>query len=386
MKSAKLNDTPQGYRSFATSCGIKDSTLDLGVIVSDVPAQAASIFTKNKICGEPLKIGKKHVENGTLQSLVVNSKNSNVATGPSGYQSSLNICKKIADELNIDVENVFPSSTGVIGKPLPFEKIVYALDNLQGKLCSPADFALFAEAIMTTDTFPKYVSAKVGNTVLLGVAKGSGMIEPNMATMLAYFFTDAKIGHDDLQSILKRVADKTFNSLSVDSDTSTSDTCCIMANGVAGSVDLTEFENVFQSLALRLTRMIARDGEGATKLFIVNVINAENNEDAKKIAKSIINSPLVKTMIYQGDPNWGRIYMAIGKTADVKIIPDKINIYWASDRSIDQFSDLKLLSNYLINNEEQVLTVDMGIGDGSYTVYGCDLTEEYVKINAYYTT
>ena len=371
--------------SYHTSCGIKDNTLDLGVVFSETPANSAAVFTRNAFPGEPVKIGRKIIQNGLLQAIVVNSKNANVATGSDGYENSLKICRKTAQELNIPVDSVLPSSTGVIGRPLPFEKVLAGLDSLKDQLVNPADFPGFAAAIMTTDTFPKFVSAQTGNASIVGVAKGSGMIEPNMATMLSYFFTDAEISSNDLDRILRSCADKTFNCLSVDSDTSTSDTLVIMANGKAGKVDLVEFENTLLSLCTDLTKMLARDGEGATKLFIVDVINADSADAAKKIAKSIINSPLVKTMIYQGDPNWGRIYMAVGKTSGVHLREPQIQIFWGKNREIDS-SSTTALSKYLRENEELFLTVDMCSGKSSCRVYGCDLTEEYVRINAFYTT
>lgn len=386
FKSSGLTSLPAGYLSYHTSCGIKDNSLDLGVVVSEKPASCAAIFTQNVFPGEPIKIGRKHIQDGTLQAVVVNSKNANVLTGLSGYEKSMKICEKVADELGIVKELVLPSSTGVIGRPLPLEKVLTALDGLKGNLSKPADFAGFANAIMTTDTKPKVVSAKVGNASIVGVAKGAGMIEPNMATMLSYFFTDAQVSSSDLGRMLKSCADKSFNCLSIDSDTSTSDTVAILANGLAGPVDLRAFEEALEMLCVDLVKMIARDGEGATKLFLVDIINAESVEVARKVGKSIINSPLVKTMIYQGDPNWGRIFMAIGKTPGLVAVKDSVKIFWGKDRLIDQNSASEDLSGYLKENEEINLIIDMGNGSESCRVYGCDLTEEYVKINAYYTT
>jgi len=386
-KPSVVEHCPQGFFTYTTSCGIKDASLDLGVVFSETPANAAALFTQNAFVGEPIKIGRQHIQSGLIQALVVNSKNSNVATGLAGHENSLKVCRKVGAEMGITENLVFPSSTGVIGRPLPVEKILTGLDNLKGKLKTPADFTGFAQAIMTTDTYPKFVSAKVGKASIVGVAKGSGMIEPNMATMLGYFFTDAKIGSSDLHRILKSCADKSFNCLSVDSDTSTSDTLAIMANGVAGEVDLKEFEDTLAMLCTDLTKMIARDGEGATKLFTVDVIHADLLESALKIGKSIINSPLVKTMIYKGDPNWGRIYMAVGKTFGVHLEEPEMKIIWGKDRSLNMLTTpVAELHKYLSENEEIHLTVDVGTGTHSCRVYGCDLTEEYVRINAYYTT
>ena len=238
---------------------------------------------------------------------------------------------------------------------------------------------------MTTDTFPKFISVIIDNGILVGVAKGSGMIEPNMATMLSYFFTDAQISTPQLRAMLKRVVAKTFNCLSVDTDTSTSDTVLIMANGIAGKVNLKKFETAFLTMAKQLTKWLAFDGEGATKLFEVEVKGARNEKEARAISKSIINSPLVKTAIYKGDPNWGRITMAIGKTG-IKVKEEKIELLWGSTPKKFKDTDLDKLSKYLKSNTELKLTVKLNLGQASATAYGCDLTEEYVKINAYYTT
>jgi glutamate N-acetyltransferase/amino-acid N-acetyltransferase len=342
------------------------------------------MFTKNQVKGNPVMVGMKHIRGGKVTALVVNSKNSNVATGKQGYADCLQVCKAVASELKIPETQVFPSSTGVIGRRLPAGKIVSALKGLSSRLRTPADFAGFATAIMTTDTFPKYAVRRIGKAALVGVAKGSGMIEPNLATMLAYFFTDAKISAATLKKILHSTVDTTFNSLSVDTDTSTSDTVMVMANGLAGNVSEKAFAKAFGEVAVELTRMLARDGEGATKLFTVTVKNAATAAQAKAVGKSIINSPLVKTAIYRGDPNWGRIFMAIGKTPGVKVIPEKIKLRWGGK----SYTNLELqeLSKYLQANEELELEVSLGVGKAQWTVYGCDFTEEYVAINAYYTT
>jgi len=384
FKSKKLTAIPRGYRTFITNAGIKDTSLDLGIVVSEVPANGAALFTQNQVKGNPVQVGIKHIQGGKVRAVVVNSKNSNVATGRQGYADALRICKAVAEELKVPVAQVFPSSTGVIGRRLPAERIVSAVKNLSAKLAANADFEGFAEAIMTTDTFPKFVSRRVGKATIVGVAKGSGMIEPNMATMLSYIFTDADVSAPRLKALLTKTAAATYNSLSVDTDMSTSDTVLALANGLAGKVSIPAFEKAFHDIALELTRMLARDGEGATKLFTVTVKNCASESAAKAIGKSIINSPLVKTAIYKGDPNWGRIVMAIGKTPGVKIHPEKIRIRWGGKSyGNDQ---LAALSEYLQKNEELHLEVSLGTGKKSWTVYGCDYTEDYVKINAYYTT
>lgn len=383
FKSKKLTAIPRGYRTFITNAGIKDTSLDLGIVVSEVPANGAALFTQNQVKGNPVLVGIQHIKGGKVRAVVVNSKNSNVATGKQGYADAVRICKAVAEELKVPVAQIFPSSTGVIGRRLPAERIVSAVKNLPAKLVT-TDFEGFAEAIMTTDTFSKFVSRRVGQATIVGVAKGSGMIEPNMATMLSYIFTDAEVSAPRLKALLTKTAASTYNSLSVDTDMSTSDTVLALANGLAGKVSIPQFEKAFHEVALELTRMLARDGEGATKLFTVTVKNCASESAAKAIGKSIINSPLVKTAIYKGDPNWGRIFMAIGKTPGVKIYPEKIRIRWGG-KSYGNYQ-LAVLSAYLQKNEELHLEVSLGTGKKSWTVYGCDYTEDYVKINAYYTT
>lgn len=384
FKSQKLTAVPKGYRTFITNAGIKDASLDLGIVVSETPATAAAVFTKNQVKGNPVLVGMKHMKSGKISAVVVNSKNSNVATGKQGYADCLAICKAVADDAGFLTTRVFPSSTGVIGRRIPVEKILAAVKGFSSRTTTPADFEGFAHAIMTTDTFPKFVSKKIGKATLVAVAKGSGMIEPNMATMLSYFFTDADIAAPALRKILKESVASTFNSLSVDTDTSTSDTVLALANGLAGKVSEKAFAKAFHEAALCLTRMLARDGEGATKLFCVTVKDCASEQHARAIGKSIINSPLVKTAIYKGDPNWGRIFMAIGKTPGVKVLPEKIRIRWGG-RSYTN-DELAALSKYLQENEELRLEISLGTGKKAWTVYGCDYTEDYVKINAYYTT
>lgn len=378
---------PKGFRSVSFNAGIKDNSLDLGIVHSEKPANAAAVFTTNKIKGNPVLIGQKHIQKGLIQTLIVNSKNANVATGKEGYEDAMEIVTKVKDELNLEKSSyVFPSSTGVIGRRLPVDKINLVLDNLKAKLPGAFSYGDFARSIMTTDTVPKYLCARIDDAVLIGVAKGAGMIEPNMATMLAYFFTDAEISSTDLNSVLKRAVNLSFNAISIDSDMSTSDTVMVMANGMAGPVSIKKFARVFNKMAVELAKKIVTDGEGVTKLLITDVVGAKNNEEAKKIAKSVINSPLVKTAIYQGDPNWGRIFMAVGKTPDVSVDPEKLKIFWGKPAIHYGDDHLDDLHQYLKNNAELHLKIDLSLGHGSFRAYGCDLTEEYVKINAYYTT
>lgn len=378
---------PKGFLSCAKNVGIKDETLDFTVIYSEVRAAAAALFTQNQFCGAPVVVGKEHIKDGFLQAFVINSKNANVATGQQGIDAVHQVIGAAAAELSVNPEDILPSSTGVIGVPLPVEKILTGIPGLKNELKEDG-LKESAEAIMTTDTFPKFRKAKAGNATVCAIAKGSGMIEPNMATMLSYIVTDAEIAPENLQQMLKRAVDISFNMVSVDGDTSTSDTVAIMANGLAGPVDLEEFEQVLTGMLISLAKDLARDGEGATKLVEVNVSGANGEAEAKKMVKAIINSPLVKTAIFGAEPNWGRIISTVGN-ADFAIDPSKVSIAFGE---LIVFKDGEPalpnqdeLANYLQGNEITISIV-LGTGPGSATGWGCDLSYEYVRINGEYTT
>ena len=381
--------SPRGFRSCVKNVGIRDETLDFTVIVSDVPAAAAALFTQSRFCGAAIPVGREHVADGQLQAFVINSKNANVATGEQGLADIREVVQRVADELHIAERDILPSSTGVIGWPLPMEKIRAGIVGL-GQQLRENQLHLCAQGIMTTDTHPKISVRRIGEAVLVGMAKGVGMIEPNMATMLSYFVTDAKISAEQLKQMLKGVVDLSFNCLSIDTDTSTSDTVAIMANGLAGEVPLDEFRQAFQDMAIELTKMLARDGEGATKLLEVTVKDAATAVQAKRVAKSILNSPLVKTAVFGADPNWGRVAMAIGKCDDEKdILPENVSIAFG-DLTVYQGQPLPQdrlpeLTAYL-HQPEVAIRVSLGLGEGSATVWGCDLSYEYVKINGEYTS
>ena len=346
------------------------------------------MFTRNRFPGAPVIIGRKHIANGFAQALVINSKNANVAMGKLGIDNAIETCRIAAGELGINPYDVLPFSTGVIGRPLPMEKIRSGLRGIRTEL-KPNNLKLAAEAIMTTDKYPKYVSCQVGPAVIAGIAKGAGMIEPHMATMLVYLVTDAELPKSGMRPMLRRVVDQTFNSMSIDTDTSTSDTVVLMANGLAGTVNPRRFENGLLQVCEYLTREMARGGEGATKLLVVDVARARNAAQAKRVGKSVVNSPLVKTAVYGCDPNWGRIIMAIGKTFDPTIEPAKVTIRLGSTNVFRKGSpvdcDLEALRQYL-GQPEVVIRIDLGIGNAFTRVWGCDLTEGYIKENAYYTT
>ena len=410
-------DFPAGFLAAGWNVGIKDDTLDFGVLHSTLPATGAAVFTRNNFPGQPIIVGREHVSRGRIRTIVVNSKNANVATGENGLRMARNMCEWTARSLGTESVEVLPSSTGVIGRPLPEEKIRLACESIKDKLKEP-DFDSFSRAIMTTDTRPKLRCIVLKSGIrITGVCKGAGMIEPSMATMLAYVATDAGIDSGDLQRLLRATADRTFNRISIDSDTSTSDTFAAIANGASGvQVDFSDqaFE-ALESMAdpfeqdalaslpfvreasrefvdglLRLCRDLARDivmdGEGATKLIELRVEKARDRSQALRIGRSVINSPLVKTAIYGADPNWGRLVMAVGKSFEDNISIEDLEIFFG-DLSLKGADEtmLKKLSGYLKNSTIQI-TIRLGTGGAAETLWGCDLTEEYVRINAYYTT
>ncbi len=379
---------PEGFLSLAKNVGIKDGTLDLTVIYSTVRARAAAMFTRNRFPGAPVIVGRKHIANGFAQALVINSKNANVAMGKPGIDNAIETCRIVGKELGVDSYDVLPFSTGVIGRPLPMDKIRAGLRGIKSEL-KPDNLKLAAEAIMTTDMYPKYVSVKVGNAIIAGIAKGAGMIEPNMATMLVYLMTDAELPKTALRPMLRRVVDRTFNCMSIDTDTSTSDTVVLMANGLAGKVKLGQFEKGLLEVCEYLTKEIARSGEGATKLIAVDVARAKTQVQARRVAKLIVNSPLVKTAVYGCDPNWGRVIMAVGKSFDASIEPAKVTIRFGATNVFKKGApvdcNLDALRKYL-GQPEVSIGVELGIGKASARVWGCDLTEGYIKENAYYTT
>jgi glutamate N-acetyltransferase/amino-acid N-acetyltransferase len=394
MADAVIRIVP-GFSWFGKNIGIKDDTLDFGGILADVPCQAAAVFTRNTMPGAPVVVGREHLRDGLLQAIIVNSKNANVATEQRGVEDAKTVCRLVAAECGIAPELVLPSSTGVIGRRLPMAVITDGCRTLKQEFGRTEDYIeSFARSIMTTDTRPKWISARVGDSTILGIAKGAGMIEPNMATMLSYFVTDAALNSDQLQAILSRVVNRSFNRISVDSDTSTSDMVVVLANGLAGPVDPAAFEAVLLELAIHLAKEIARDGEGATKLVELTVSGAGTAEQALLTAKSILNSPLVKTAIYGADPNWGRFVMAIGKVFQYTVAIGDLRIYFGVgdnrlrlDAGMLDRDEVPLAQiSAELGKAEVYIEVVVGNGPHAERVWGCDLTEGYVRENAHYTT
>jgi glutamate N-acetyltransferase / amino-acid N-acetyltransferase len=381
--------SPKGFRSCVKNLGIRDETLDFALIVSDVPATGAAMFTQNRFCGAAIVVGREHVANGQLQAFVINSKNANVATGIQGLFNTHEVVRLVSNELGISPLDVLPSSTGVIGWQLPIEKIRSGIQGIGSEL-QEGQLHLCAQAIMTTDTHPKIRACKIGDAVLVGMAKGVGMLEPNMATMLSYFVTDARIASEQLKQCLQEAVNLSFNMVSVDTDTSTSDTVAIMANGLAGEISLDAFRLALQTMAIELAKDMARDGEGATKLLEVTVKQAATFAQAKRVAKAVVNSPLVKTAIFGADPNWGRVAMAIGKCEEqTDILPEKVTIAFG-DLPVYQGEPLKQdllpqLKAYF-QQPEVTISISLGLGECTATVWGCDLSYEYVRVNGEYTT
>jgi len=387
---------PAGFRTHIANVGIKDDTTDFAVIAAERPCAAAAVFTRSRFSGPSVTLSRGHAADGRLQAVVVVSKNANVATGPDGDADALELVEGVAHALGCEPTDVLVASTGVIGRRYPMDRIRQHLASMPAPRSTDADGV--AEAIMTTDTHPKTARATLptttgGEASVVGIAKGVGMIEPDMATMLAFVLTDAEVDATVLDRTFRAVVERTFNALSVDTDTSTSDTAAVLASGVTGPVDEAALEAALDEVCLDLTRQLAADGEGAETLVVVTVDEARDHAQAKRVAKAIVNSPLVKTAVHGADPNWGRIAMAVGKCSDDTDIDQRNVTIRIGGRELypkpASEADLDALVEHL-RGDEVAIHVSLGVaagGDGaSATVYGCDLTDGYVRINADYTT
>ncbi|MFN5154376.1 MAG: bifunctional glutamate N-acetyltransferase/amino-acid acetyltransferase ArgJ [Gemmatimonadota bacterium] len=376
---------PRGFRCASRNVGLKPEAKDLTLFVSEVDAAAAAVFTRNHFPGAPLIVGRETIRGGVLRAIIANSKVSNVATGAAGVANARRMAAAAAAELGTTPEQVLVSSTGVIGVQLPVEKIEAGVRGMSGDLQD--DPLIGAEGIMTTDTHPKAISCTVGEATITWVAKGSGMIEPNMATMLAYIFTDAAIPAQTLDEMLRTAIGRSFNMLSVDTDTSTSDTCAILANGLAGPVDEGAFLQALTAGCVRMTEILGRDGEGAEHLLRVQVRGARDDREARVIAKAVLNSPLVKTMVHGADPNVGRLLMAVGKCFDCAIHPASTDA-WINGYQVVRggerlpFDDATV--RQALTAEVVDLEIALGVGPADATAYGCDLTKGYIEENASY--
>jgi glutamate N-acetyltransferase/amino-acid N-acetyltransferase len=393
-----------GILASGVVAGIKPSgRKDLALIHSPSPARSAAVFTTNQVKGAPVLVSMEHARGGALQTIVANSGCSNVCNGERGLRDAREMAKQVADLLRVPASHVLVASTGVIGHPLPMDKIRAAIPKLVTSL-SPQGGRAAAEAILTTDTRTKEAALRCeigGRTVTFGgVAKGVGMIEPHLATMFCFVTTDAAVARGALDPILKRAVERSFNRITVDSDTSTSDTVAVIANGLAenppvdrGGRGSRDFAVALEALAGRLARMLVQDGEGATKLVSITVRGAASRRDALVAARSVANSPLVKTAINGQDPNWGRIMMALGKSA-ARVEQDKVAISFGDERQTERVIERGMLREgvllprvrEIMGGQGYDITIDLGIGRGEERVWTCDLSEEYVRINAKYTT
>ncbi len=394
--------TPAGFRGAAIAAGIKktEGALDLALLFSDGPAtSAAGVFTTNLVAAEPVKVSREHLRlsRGYARAIVVNSGNANACTGTQGRRAALETARAAARALHIAPEQVLIASTGVIGVPLKAGRIVSQLPSLAASL-SRENASAIARAMMTTDTFPKCCALRSqirGKTVhVAGVAKGAGMIHPRMATMLSFLTTDARVAPNHLAKFLRETVEVSFNRVSVDGDTSTNDTVLLLANGASGAQvrpgtkDAAHFFAGLTELCQTLAKMIARDGEGARRFVTVEITGARNDHDAERIARAIANSPLVKTAIAGSDPNWGRIICAAGYSGakfDPARVDIRVNHFFLCRRGLDAAFD-EAAAKREFDRKELTLRVDLHQGKGSARMWTCDLTHDYITINASYRT
>ena len=381
---------PQGFGAYVANIGIKDATQDLTLVVAESICAAAGVFTQSRFAGPSVVVSRENIVGNSARAVVVISKNANVATGAEGMSNAREVVSAVAQKIGCEANDVLIASTGVIGRQYPMQNVRAGLAAMPNKF-ENTSVEDVARGIMTTDTVHKTAEANVAGSKarVVGVAKGVGMIEPNMATLITMMFTDAEIDKTSLDQIFRRVIDKTFNCVSVDTDTSTSDTAIVLASGKAGAVDAKSFESALYQVALSLTKQVARDGEGAEKLIEVCVDGARDVRQAKLVAKSIVNSPLVKTAVHGADPNWGRVAMAVGKCSDERDIDEsRVVIRFGNQEVYPTFVDasgLDALSKYMRSDTVRI-HVTLNTGNADCTVWGCDLTDGYIRINADYTT
>lgn len=386
----------QGFKAAGIASGLKkNGMLDLGLIVSDTPATVAGVFTRNRVQAAPVLLCKKRIQSGTSRAVIANSGNANCCTGDQGMADAVRMARLAAGALGIAEGQVLPASTGVIGQPLAVGKIEAALPALAAAL-SPDGLDDFARAIMTTDTRPKMISRQGhvnGKTfTVTAVAKGAGMICPDMATMLCFVMTDIAAEPGTLQPMLAASVDKSFNRITIDGDTSTNDTVLILANGMSGifleaGEGISVFQEVLDAVLIELAKMVVKDGEGATKLVEIVVKAAASEEDAKKIVFTVANSNLVKTALFGQDANWGRIFAAAGRSGAV-FNPEAVDIWFDDVRIVRNGlwagSDAEQKATRILHKPEFSIIIDLRSGNGSYSGWTCDFSIDYVKINADY--
>jgi glutamate N-acetyltransferase/amino-acid N-acetyltransferase len=380
---------PPGFRAAGLHCGLKkDHQLDLGLLLADQPVAAAAIYTQNRLVGAHVHVCRDHLarSNGMVRAVLVNARNANCATGQQGIDDARSCCRALAERLRCPVEHVLMASTGPIGAPLPKERILAHLDALVER--ASADGALdFARAIMTTDSYPKALHRGNAQGSTTGFAKGSGMIHPNMATMLGFLLTDGRIGDTRYTTaMLRRIADRSFHRVTVDGDTSPNDTLLLLASGKA-AIGGPDAEVLLTDLGQQLAQRIAADGEGATRLVTVQVRGARTEADATLVGRTIATSPLVKTAIAGRDPNWGRILSAAGRCG-VPFASDEARV-WVGPADVysggrPHPENEPEAHRHLVDGVQVVVGVDLAMGAASADVWTCDLTKDYVQINADY--
>jgi len=379
--------------------GCKEGKNGLAIITGGGPA--AGVFTTNKVTAAPVIVTRKHlIASQQILAVVANSGSANAFTGPNGTEDAERIAESLARRLHIHTTDVAVGSTGIIGTPLNVGWIDSKINEVLLTMTDAANGSLeAARAIMTTDSMPKQMAIEVDGVAIGGIAKGAGMIEPQLSTMLAFIYTDARLTADVLQTCLKKAADLSFNMVVVDGDTSTNDTVLLIATGESSSaIDIDDFQNALNFVCVELAKMIARDGEGATKMMEVTVAGARNRDDAIKAAKAVVRSPLVKTALFGADPNWGRIVTAVGYSGAF-VDPEALSLALSDGKDIsvvlvekgliksasaDRFDEGAL--SEIMNRTEISILVDLGVGAAAATAWGCDLTDDYVRINAEYTT
>ena len=390
--------TVRGFKAAAVASGLKKvHGLDLALIVSERAATAAGVFTTNKVKAAPVILSQKNIQNGTATAIIANAGNANACTGKPGLADTDLTADLVGKALGISPDEILVASTGVIGQRLDMDKVKKAIPGLK-EVLTPEGMPMAAQAIMTTDSFPKTSSfdgtAQNRPYRIVGLAKGAGMIMPNMATMLCFILTDIQIAPDDLQKVLRVSTEKTFNRITVDGDTSTNDMVLMLANGMAGNENLSkqdriQFEEGLSGVMEALAQMIVKDGEGATKLVDVEIKHAFSPEDAQKAARTVANSSLVKTAFYGQDPNWGRIMAALGRAnieMDETRVDIRVNDVQIVSGGLGSGVEAEKRAAEIMTRKEFVLSIDLHLGSHRDHIITCDLTHEYININADYRT
>ncbi len=390
------NVAVKGFKAAGVASGLKKrGKKDLGLIFSQVPASVAGVFTSNLVQAAPVLLDMERIKSGSCQAIIVNSGNANCCTGEQGMRDAETMARLAASELGISEELVLVASTGVIGEPLPMEKIEAAVPDLVRSL-QPEGISDLAVSIMTTDTVPKMVSGQGlledKTFTVIGVAKGAGMIRPDMATMLCFVCTDVEAAPEIIKEALVKAADRSFNRITIDGDTSTNDTVLVMANGLSGAViqslaHKNIFQKVLDEIFLALAKQLVRGGEGVTKLVEIVVRGALSDSDARKVADTVAHSPLVKTAFFGEDANWGRIMGAVGR-AGAEVDPDNIDVYFDDVQMVKTGMGcgkaVEAEATKVLMKPEFVVTIDLNMGRGSDSMFTCDFSVDYVRINADY--